>query len=55
MKFRVNKKGHFDFITLVIAIVGGVVAYLIAQTHLVKKLSGDKFKTKSEKNLRVRE
>jgi hypothetical protein len=53
MGLRKNKKGHFDFITLLIAIIIGLVAYLIAQIHLVKKLY--KNNIKNEKNLRVRE
>lgn len=47
-----NKKGHFDFATLVIAILGGVIAYLIAQTNTLKQLYKNKFGTKGEKTLR---
>ena len=47
-----NKKGHFDFATLVIAILGGIIAYIISQTNTIKQLYKNKFRTKSEKALR---
>lgn len=55
MNCKMNKKGHFDFATLIIAVLGGAIAYLIAQTHLVKNLRKDKSNAKSEKTLRVRQ
>ena len=50
-----NKKGHFDSETLIVAIVGGVIAYLILEAKTIKQLWKNKFSTKSEKNIRIRE
>jgi len=33
-----NKKGHFDLETLVVAILGGVIAYLIIEAKTIKQL-----------------
>ncbi|HLC50221.1 MAG TPA: hypothetical protein VJI97_02230 [Candidatus Nanoarchaeia archaeon] len=47
-----NKKGHFDLATLLVAVLGGAVAYTIAQKHLLKKYFNEE--SKNENSLRVR-
>ncbi|MBL7055317.1 hypothetical protein ISS07_00215 [Candidatus Woesearchaeota archaeon] len=43
-----NKKGHFDLATLLIAIIGGIIAYITVEKKLWKLF------VKDEKPIRVR-
>ncbi len=50
-----NKKGHFDLETLVISVIGGAVAYAIAQKHILRHIYKSRHKSKSEKALHIRQ
>ena len=52
MKLIKNKKGHYDFPTLAITVVGAVIAYTLARKHLLTKLSKSENTSKNEKTLR---
>ena len=49
-----NKKGHFDLETLIVAISGGIIAYLVAQSRAIKSLFGNKNESKDKKTARFR-
>ena len=55
MDLMKNRKGHFDFETLVISVIGGAVAYAVAQKHILRHICKSKHKSKSEKALHIRQ
>jgi hypothetical protein len=50
-KVAMNKKGHFDFATFMIAVFVGIIAYLATESKALKNFLS-KIKSKNEKHLR---
>ena len=41
-----NKKAHFDFATLVISIVGGIIGYVVVTSQKTRKWVSSKMRSK---------
>ena len=41
-----NKKGHFDFATLVISIVGGIIGYIAVTSKKIRSLVNSRVRLK---------